>query len=352
VDQKERASSRSSLTAIKLDRNLTKSWLNLDDFKRRHELAAVEEHPNSVLRTTNTPLASVIIVTFQHAEYIRDAIESVLIQKTRFPFEIILGDDESTDGTRDICIEYAKRFPDTIRLFLHKRQNNIRVLGQPSGIFQIAYNIFHCRGSYVALSSGDDYWQDDRKLQIQVDFLDKHPDVSYTYHDHIRLFPETGETQGPYSVDRIQTIVGRNIFQKLPEQFLRVMQEDSFLKFFWRQAGQSVHIEGIDPAVVRFHSSSMYTSLDGEKTFRQRINLWRQILAACQHQADAKKRASFGLTATIFYHYWNDSRLRPLNRIKLIVTTLAKEKHLLTGMVHLLRLGVNRVNRLIRATSS
>ncbi|MDZ7795668.1 MAG: glycosyltransferase [Candidatus Marinimicrobia bacterium] len=66
-------------------------------------------------------LVSVVVVTYQHSNYIKDCLDGILMQKTDFPVEILLGEDASTDGTREICIEYANKYPDKIRLFLHHR---------------------------------------------------------------------------------------------------------------------------------------------------------------------------------------------------------------------------------------
>jgi len=65
------------------------------------------------------PVVSVCVQTYQHVNYIKKCLEGILMQKTKFKFEIILGEDDSKDGTRDICIDYAKKYPDKIRLFLH-----------------------------------------------------------------------------------------------------------------------------------------------------------------------------------------------------------------------------------------
>ena len=109
------------------------------------------------------------------------------MQKTDFDFEILLGEDESTDGTREICIEYAKKYPDKIRLFLHKRENVIYINGNPTGRFNFLYNLTISKGKYIALCEGDDYWTDPLKLQKQVDFLEKNEDynVCCTYADKL-----------------------------------------------------------------------------------------------------------------------------------------------------------------------
>jgi glycosyltransferase involved in cell wall biosynthesis len=153
--------------------------MNFEDFKKKFEKKLVTDYPNGV---TPQPLVSVCVQTFQHKNYIKTCLDSILMQQTNFPFEILLGEDESTDGTREICIEYAENFPDKVRLFLHHRENKIKIGGQPTGRFNFVYNLYSSKGKYIALCEGDDYWTDPLKLQKQVDFLKKNEDVNLCFH--------------------------------------------------------------------------------------------------------------------------------------------------------------------------
>jgi glycosyltransferase involved in cell wall biosynthesis len=121
------------------------------------------------------------VSTFQQAAVIRQCLDGILMQITDFPVEILIGEDESTDGTREICIEYAQQYPERIRLFLHKRENNITIAGKPSGIFQVSYTRYMSRGKYLAICEGDDFWTDPYKLQKQVDFLEQHEDYGMVF---------------------------------------------------------------------------------------------------------------------------------------------------------------------------
>ena len=94
-----------------LPNKLPANWIDFSQFKEKFQKVPVEEFPNKVKQKIEKPSVTVQIVTFNHASFIKDALEGVLMQKTNFPFEIILGDDESQDGTREICIEYAKNYP-------------------------------------------------------------------------------------------------------------------------------------------------------------------------------------------------------------------------------------------------
>lgn len=112
--------------------------------------------------------ASIIIITYNQENTIRTAIESVLSQRYSWPYEIVIGDDGSTDGTRGVCEEYAARYPDKVRLM--KAAPNKGIVG----------NYFDClaacRGEYVADCAGDDCWCDWNRLQMQSDYLDTHPE--------------------------------------------------------------------------------------------------------------------------------------------------------------------------------
>lgn len=113
------------------------------------------------------PLVSIHMITYNHAPYIGKAIEGVLAQKTTFPIELVIGEDCSTDGTREIVFEYQGRYPDLIRLIIS--ESNIGAMQNNARTFAA------CVGKYVALCEGDDYWTDPHKLQKQVTFLEANP---------------------------------------------------------------------------------------------------------------------------------------------------------------------------------
>lgn len=119
----------------------------------------------------NDVMLSVLFITYNHEKYLRQSLDSVLSQKTDFKFEIVVGEDCSTDGTRDILREYRNKFPDKIRLLFRERN-----FGRPTlNVYETA---MECRGKYVATLEGDDYWADEHKLQKAVDFLEAHEEYS------------------------------------------------------------------------------------------------------------------------------------------------------------------------------
>jgi glycosyltransferase involved in cell wall biosynthesis len=114
------------------------------------------------------------MITYNHEKFIAEAIEGVVVQKTSFPFELVIGEDCSTDNTRAICIEYQKKYPDIIRLRLPERNQGM--------MLNWINNIESGRGKYIALCDGDDYWTDPYKLQKQVDFMEANPDFALCSH--------------------------------------------------------------------------------------------------------------------------------------------------------------------------
>ena len=124
------------------------------------------------------PLLSVSIVTYNQRDFIAQAIDSALEQRTDFDVEIRIGDDFSDDGTREILRDYARRFPDKVFLNLQPRRPD----GFPGRINNVS-TLQSCRGRYIAMLDGDDYWTDPQKLQHQVDFLEAHSEYGGHAHD-------------------------------------------------------------------------------------------------------------------------------------------------------------------------
>lgn len=124
-----------------------------------------------------TPLVSICCITYNHEKYIRYAIESFIMQKTNFPFEIIIYDDASTDKTKEIIEKYYRDNPDIISpIFQSENQYSKGVRG-----IAARFTFPRARGKYIALCEGDDYWTDPYKLQKQVDLLEANPDFGMVH---------------------------------------------------------------------------------------------------------------------------------------------------------------------------
>jgi len=119
---------------------------------------------------SKTPLVSVLVTPYNQKDYIRQTLDSILMQRCNFDFEVVIGEDCSSDGTREICMEYALSYPDRIVLCLNERNK---------GLLDNYFDIFlRTRGKYIADCGGDDYWLTETKLQEQVDILENHTEVS------------------------------------------------------------------------------------------------------------------------------------------------------------------------------
>lgn len=124
------------------------------------------------------------MLTYNHRDYIADAIEGVLAQKTNFEYELIVGEDCSVDGTREIVSEYQRANPEKIRIVTS--DSNV---GMQMNILRIQKA---SRGKYIAFCEGDDFWNNIEKLQIQVDYLETHQDCGLVHGDIDRLWQEAG----------------------------------------------------------------------------------------------------------------------------------------------------------------
>lgn len=176
---------------------------------------------------------SVLCTAFNHEPYLRDALEGFVNQRTSFRFEVLVSDDASSDGTAAIIREYAEKYPDLIRPFLLEKN----VFSQGIDIYETL--LFpESRGQYLAACEGDDYWTDPDKLQLQVDFLDSHPEYSACVHNTVAktvggdepdrvLFAQSGDRDIPFEqvihgmsfAFHTSSIVGRREFIAEPPDF-------------------------------------------------------------------------------------------------------------------------------------
>ena len=130
-------------------------------------------------RLCRHPLVSVVVPTFNHRRWIEEALEGVLAQRTDFEYEVLVGDDASTDGTGEVCRECQRRHPDRVR-FLTSDSNLYRIGGNSRRMRA------RVRGQFMAFCEGDDYWTDPCKLQKQIDLIRKTGSVACVAFNHIQ----------------------------------------------------------------------------------------------------------------------------------------------------------------------
>lgn len=136
------------------------------------------------MNMTNYTVA-VWCITYNQKDFIKDALNGFIMQKTNFPFVVIVHDDKSTDGTTDIILEYAQKYPEIIIPVIETENQ-----WSKGGLKHIV-NIMNSRyriGKYIAFCEGDDYWTSPDKLQIQIDFLESHPDYSMCFHSAVKKY--------------------------------------------------------------------------------------------------------------------------------------------------------------------
>lgn len=141
------------------------------------------------MKQENIIEVSIICIVFNHAKFIQKTMEGFLMQKTKFPYEIIIHDDASTDGTVEILQEYQRQYPDKIHLLLEKENQ----YSKGKGILKLCFP--EVKGKYIAITDGDDEWIYDRKLQEQYNLMEKNPNISFCFHNVIKKNMQTGEQE-------------------------------------------------------------------------------------------------------------------------------------------------------------
>lgn len=224
----------------------------------------------SVAPTLNpAPKVSVSMITYNHGEFIAQAIESVLMQQTTFPYELVIGEDCSTDNTREIARAYQERYPAVIRLIIREANVGIKA--------NVRETIGACRGEYIALLDGDNYWTSPDKLQKQVDILTAHPEWSCCSHDAMQLHDNEQTLQNYCSPDTPSllplemiltydclpacSLLFRRNYLNLPEWFDTILTGDWALIVLSAQHGPISYIPEV-LGVYRLHNSGIWSSLD------------------------------------------------------------------------------------------
>ena len=237
---------------------------------------------------TIEPIVSVCVITYQHADYIEKCLEGILMQKTDFPFEIIVGEDESTDGTREICKDYAEKYPDRIRLFLRDRRTSgiFNEEGKRVGGYNGKWNRRSAKGKYFAICDGDDYWTDPEKLQKQISFLEKNSNfcgicTAYSIIDsegkikRKKRSIKKGQSIGDNIFEttgfpKTSTVVYRNIknetFKKLSNA--PTVNGDVMLYYYMMQFGKLGYIDDV-MCHYRLHSGGVHSSRNMYSKFQQ-----------------------------------------------------------------------------------
>ncbi len=236
------------------------------------------------------------MITYNQEAYISEAIDSILAQKTNFDIELVIGDDNSKDGTEKICRQYAEKYPDKIRYY--RRDPN---MGMMPNFIQCMTD---CRGKYIAICEGDDYWTDENKLQSQVDFMEAHPDHSLCCHLHSVLTNGTiKHVHASLNADTVEVATNeymvhpffhtssyffRNQAQPspYPQWYNEVLAGDHFLVLFLSMKGK-IGCLNKRMSVFRNHGKSVSfsrTALDIKDNFVKHLRLFDQYSEGAWHE--------------------------------------------------------------------
>ena len=238
----------------------------------------------------NNPTISVIMTSYNHENYIKEAIESVLSQE-KVNMNIIMSDDYSTDSTYKIMNEYAEKYPNIITLISNKKN------------FGLSKNMQNCitkaKGEYIAFCEGDDYWIDKHKLYKQVDFLSKHADVSLCS-SQIQIMDEAqnkfiehkGQTKHmkagnamlstkdiilSYFVGNLTSIVVRaNVVKTFPNKIYKTLVADWFFCILASEEGY-IYIMPEKLSAYRIHGNNLWAGKDNEKEFIKLANIYNEL---------------------------------------------------------------------------
>lgn len=280
---------------------------------------------------------SVLMVTYNHEKFIEKALDSVLMQRVNFSYDIVIGDDCSQDDTRNILIDYQKKHPNKIRMLLNEKNHGWR------GKFNFIQTFCACQGEYVAILEGDDYWTSPSKLQKQVDFLDMHRDYSLCFHAFKYIFEDGSDNKPapifPPEIKPYYTIsdllgkrnfihVGsvmfrRGIFGELPEWYYSSIPGDVELYILCGEHGRIGYINEVN-SVYRVHGDGVWSSKDLIQRLQIQIEMYRNMNAYLNFRFDKVIRSSISFfyyqIANEYIH--NDCRSKALiNLFKCIVTS-------------------------------
>lgn len=236
------------------------------------------------------PVVTVRCITYNHARYIAQSIEGFLMQQVDFPFEILIGDDASTDGTVEIVRQYQAAHPELIRA-VYQVENQFSKGRRPWR--ELYFNL--ARGRYIAVCDGDDYWSDPLKLQKQVNFLEAHPDYALCFHDATILWDDASrapQTLRPANLKQsyaledllvgnfipmLTTLYRHRLFEMLPAWYLEMPIGDWPLHILNAQYGKIGYLPEV-MAVYRLHAGGSWSSMDEGAQRRKEIRVYEMLL--------------------------------------------------------------------------
>ena len=250
-------------------------------------MKATKEQPQD--DSADAPMVSVMVITYNHAEFIAQALQSVLDQKIDFSLKINVIDDCSTDGTQEIIKEFKRMNPDKINLYINKKNIGFKVTQKN---FYRGFKTLN--GKYIAILEGDDYWSSPLKLKKQIDFLEKNLDFVACAHNvlkvyegsavasHIFLEPPDKTTHDIFDLINISsyfhttTLTYRNVLKNnIPLQFKNKLSCDLFITIAHAQFGK-IRFFPDTMSVYRCHSGGRFSGMSETQGWMFNIDGYRK----------------------------------------------------------------------------
>ena len=242
---------------------------------------------NEIIKNLNShdiPLVSIKCLTYNHEKYISQALDGFLMQKTDFPFEIVVHDDASTDKTAEIIREYEKKYPNIIKQ-IYELENQYSKPGISINDIILPY----LKGKNIALCEGDDYWVDENKLQMQVDFLENNPE--YTMCFHSAELDVDGKHNVPYAMQNIkeQDYSATEVFENWIVSTASVLFEKSVINYPIKNEKKTMFGD-----IVLFEKSAHFGKVKG---FAKKMSVYRIHDQGVAHSRMLNKKRRLGFPA-------------------------------------------------------
>ena len=283
--------------------------------------------PEVSFPVTGPVMVSICAVCFQHAPYLRQALNGFLSQKCDFRIEILVHDDASTDGSGDILREYADRYPEIVKPLIQTENQYSRGITNLSG----AFNFPRAEGKYIALMDCDDWWCDEEKLSLQVAYMEAHPECSLCVHA-AEVRNDNGEMTDrnlmrPYREDRVLTpqelvdkagafpfgsmLFRREMVRELPDYYVNCPVGDRPLELMAAALGNAYYMDR-PMSVYRFNGAGSWTNSMKTGDYVKKQNDYARAMRAMYEGFDEATEGRFHREAVSASH-----RLYFLTRVNL-----------------------------------
>jgi len=255
------------------------------------------------------PVVSVCTITYNHVNFIRQTLDSILDQITSFPIEVLVHDDASTDGTTDLVLDYAERYPTIVRPIIQSKNQ----YSSTGGLIAPRFVYPSARGKYIALCEGDDYWGDNMKLEKQVKFLDSNPDFVITY-AVAKAFNASGELERDFGGairdlsskelrlgTPINTLTAcfRNVIRDIHPDLLSARIGDQVQWSLLSAFGKGKFLSNVGPSYYRVHDGGTHSMISVEKKVERALITSNALMAFYSATGD-KESSNFFLRKSFF----------------------------------------------------